>query len=301
MWSLAWRSILNLGALLLAAALTSGALAQEQTEGRSYPPIFELVNPSGVHLYILGTVHILPSDTPWLSDNLIDALEASDLIVLEADANEAYLPHVQSYILEHARYTDGRTLQSDLSKETYDAFAEMIEQQGLSIEALSGFRPWFLAFSAGTAFSVPDGIIPQMGVDLFLQNWVFARGDMSIAYFETTMDVIDILANLPREQELELFEGAAIGPDELMRDLRSVVDAWSEWDEQELHRLSFGRPSSVELRRTLLDARNFLWVDQINVFARSHDSLFVAVGAGHLVGENNLIELLEAQDWNLQE
>ncbi len=288
-------------ALALSLFMLSGAAAQHANSSGNFPPVFELTNEDGAQVFLLGTIHLLPKETPWLSGDIIDSLESSDLIVLEADLTAAYLPEVQAYTLEMGRYTDGQTLDSELPDELHSQFAEILEEQGLSAEMFSGFRPWLVAILSGTAYSAEHGVIPQLGVDQFLQNWVFARGDLTIAYFESPTKSIDVFANLPLDQQIMLFELAMVRPADLASDLDELVDAWSAWDEDEIVRLAFGSPDTAPLRNTLLDDRNIVWVEQINGFASDYQTIFVAVGAGHLVGDNSLIELLSQQGWTLQE
>ena len=49
----------------------------------------------------------------------------------------------------------------------------------------------------------------------------------------------------------------------------------------------------------LLTQRNKNWVKQLNVIMKS-ESVFVAVGAGHLVGKDGLINLLKKEGYILK-
>ena len=49
----------------------------------------------------------------------------------------------------------------------------------------------------------------------------------------------------------------------------------------------------------LLDNRNKNWVNQLNVILKK-ESVFIAVGAGHLVGNMGLINLLRKEGYTLR-
>jgi len=104
------RTLVGVIAVLL---LASNAIANEQEEGgHNFPPVFELVNQDGVHVFLLGTAHVLPRGTPWISQEIVQSLEASELIVLEVDINGAFSPDIQAYVQEVGMYSDDRTLES---------------------------------------------------------------------------------------------------------------------------------------------------------------------------------------------
>lgn len=183
----------------------------------------------------------------------------------------------------------------------YEPFARLLEEQGIPPSTFSKFRPWLTAFLSGTLYSTDHGVEAQLGVDQFLQNWIFARGDLTLSYLETMEEQIDMFANLPPAQEQKLFELAVEQSSDLATVIEEVVEAWTTWDETELYRLSFGQRDARTLRRILLDDRNLTWAGRIDGLATQHDSIFVAVGSGHLVGDNNLIEVLTQLGWELQD
>ncbi|HEY5392984.1 MAG TPA: TraB/GumN family protein, partial [Hanamia sp.] len=49
----------------------------------------------------------------------------------------------------------------------------------------------------------------------------------------------------------------------------------------------------------LLKDRNKNWVEQLNTIMK-RESVFVAVGAGHLVGENGLVSLLRKEGYTVE-
>ena len=55
----------------------------------------------------------------------------------------------------------------------------------------------------------------------------------------------------------------------------------------------------AELEEQLLYARNRNWIPVINDAAQTHDHVFVAFGAAHLIGDQGVLALLEADGWSV--
>ena len=66
-----------------------------------------------------------------------------------------------------------------------------------------------------------------------------------------------------------------------------------------LEKLFLKEPGFEESRGVLLDDRNRNWVAQMKKILREKN-IFIAVGAGHLVGENGLIALLRKAGYTLR-
>ena len=56
---------------------------------------------------------------------------------------------------------------------------------------------------------------------------------------------------------------------------------------------------STENQDVLLDNRNKNWIGQLNLIMKK-EPVFIAVGAGHLVGKNGLIALLKAAGYTVK-
>jgi len=63
--------------------------------------------------------------------------------------------------------------------------------------------------------------------------------------------------------------------------------------------MNTGGISSEKYDDLLLNKRNKNWVEQLNTIMKN-ESVFVAVGAGHLVGENGLVSLLKKEGYTVE-
>src|SRR5919204_5760448 len=107
-------------ALAVALLLASGAIAQ--TRGRSF---LWKVQSGGNVMYLAGSVHALTADAYPLNPAYQRAFDASGTLVEEIDLAEADPLSGGLGILAKGMYTDGRTFNSVVSKQT----AALVEEK----------------------------------------------------------------------------------------------------------------------------------------------------------------------------
>lgn len=56
---------------------------------------------------------------------------------------------------------------------------------------------------------------------------------------------------------------------------------------------------TAELEETLLNNRNRAWVPVIEAAVESHDQIFIAFGAAHLIGDQGVLSLLGDNGWTI--
>ena len=82
------------------------------------------------------------------------------------------------------------------------------------------------------------------------------------------------------------------------------MEAWKRGNQPALERLiadSFAGGSTYDrLYRVLFTDRNLAMADKIEAMMRTGKTYFVVVGAGHLVGDDGIVSLLDARGYSLQ-
>ncbi len=85
---------------------------------------------------------------------------------------------------------------------------------------------------------------------------------------------------------------------ELVRDVDQVASAWRAGDDESVGRLlreANKDPASKKIYAKLFDERNPVMADKIAAMASGSGHAFVVIGAGHLAGDRNVLELLRAK------
>lgn len=276
-------------ALFLAVAGAPGdALAQTAGGG----PALWVVKDADSTLYLFGSVHVLRPETVWASPRVDAAFDSAETVWFEIsnpDDQAALTPLIQQHGLSPAR-----PLSSLLSVEEIadmDAAARTI---GASAAQLDPLRPWLAALSLAVAPLAKAGYDPASGVELALKARAEAAGK-PIQAFETVDKQVAILANLPEAVQLVFLRETLEDFDEAVTLIDAMVTDWAEGDVEALDRLVVQdmKAASPELYKALLVDRNTDWADQIETMLQGSGTVFIAVGAAHLAGDDSVQAILE--------
>ncbi|HQG33228.1 MAG TPA: TraB/GumN family protein, partial [Deltaproteobacteria bacterium] len=78
-----------------------------------------------------------------------------------------------------------------------------------------------------------------------------------------------------------------------------ILKAWKTGDVKDMDAItSVSLDEYPEIRRALFDERNTGWVSSIEKQMKKDGDTFVIVGAGHLVGEEGILSLLQKKGYN---
>tara|TARA_R110002072_G_scaffold2231_1_gene18349 strand:- start:3031 stop:3918 length:888 start_codon:yes stop_codon:yes gene_type:complete len=248
-------------------------------------------------IYLFGTVHILRADVEWRTPEVMAAFEAADTVYFEAPVNDpaqaaGMMPLVQQYGLNAA----GEPLSSMLGDDGNAALARIAPEVGLSAAMLEPFRPWLASVTVTVQYISTQGYDPNSGVEAVL--WPMAsEAGKTLAYFETLEEQLGFFGDLPRDIEVEMLEQTLDQIEDAPGMLDGLVTAWANGDQATIDRLMNGefREGSPEVYQVIIVDRNERWVDDIQTLLDGSGTVFVAVGAGHLPGEQGVVNLLRAE------
>jgi uncharacterized protein YbaP (TraB family) len=239
-------------------------------------------------VYLFGTVHVLPKDAHWHYPALDRALAASDKLYVEEDDDSPL--NMQMLVLEY-----GMDLQHPLS-DRLDAtdqarLAAAAEAAGVAGGAatLNAMKPWLAALTIAVAPIVKAGYDPKSGADKQLEH-AFAAAGKPVGAFETAEAQIRFLADLSPSLQLDLLRNAlddyAKGPAQI----EALIRDWQAGNVAAIAAVVNGgmHEHYPELYTVLLADRNRDWARQIQGLLKQSGTVFVAVGAGHLAGPDNV-------------
>ena len=250
-------------------------------------------------LWLFGTFHLLPVETNWRRTKIDRSLAAADRLVLEAPIDgigpEALLDLMEKYGL----YGRNMTLWDVLNTEDADQVRSFAAKIGLPTIVLQSMRPWLAYVSLTQQYAQAQGLRPEEGVDLQLAREGRSAGK-EILYFES---VEDQLAMFDSQTEAEQIAILRVTLDQLntMPDaFTRLFDAWIDGDVDTLADLvSEGSEQAPSFWDALFTRRNEAWVEVIDHFLKDDKSYFIAVGAGHLVGDGSVVDLLRAKGYRV--
>lgn len=245
-------------------------------------------------LWLFGTVHILRADTPWGSAEVDAAFDSADEIWFEIanlDDQAAAVPLVQQHGL-----SPDRPLSSLLTAEDIAELELAAASIGSSAAQMEPLRPWLAAITLSVAPLSRAGYQPGSGAEMILLTRARAAGK-PIRGLETFESQLGMLAGLSDAVQVELLRSTLDDFEEAPTLFDALVTGWATGDVEAIDRLVVRdmEQEAPELYDAILVRRNTDWADQIQALLAGSGTAFIAVGGGHLVGDDSVQALLQAR------
>jgi uncharacterized protein YbaP (TraB family) len=258
---------------------------------------------SGGEAWVLGSLHFGSGDLYPLSESIQRAFAASDRLMVEVDLLSLDPEAVSASLALHGVLSEDDALRRHIPEELWQRLVRAARRLELPVRVIEQQRPWLAALTVTNRFLERNGLDARMGVDRhFMQR--ARRAGVPVLELETFESQMALLAGIPAQQQTLMLEdtlaqvdGGASMPMELLR-------AWREGDHVLLEELLFGGLGSTErgrdLMRRLLDGRNGHMAREVALEVSRGGTVFVVVGAAHLLGESGLPAALARRGLALQ-
>lgn len=284
-----------------ACALALGACASASEEAATPQPALFVVRDADSTMYLYGTVHVRQAGQAWGGANAQAALAEADEVWTEMEISPEADAEVQRMMMQYGIAPADRPLSSWLNEEERARLDALGARLGLPAVALERFRPWLAAVTLSLMPMMQAGFDPNLGVDRAID----AIGDetgKTMRAFETPEEQLRFLAGLSDEAQHEMLLDAIAeteaGPEQLM----ALSEAWERGDLHLIEQLVVidMQREYPELYERLFSQRNAAWTETLTQEMAGAGVDFVAVGAGHLVGEDGLVARMRARGFEVE-
>lgn len=235
--------------------------------------------------YLFGTIHITCDAT--LENDVKKALDETTQLVLEIDMDD---PEMQVKMMKGMYMKEGKTLENLVSEEDFQIIDSLfVNNMGMSIKMMQNVKPFFLMSMLYPKFLD----CPMQSFEAELMKDATEQNE-EIFGLETIEEQIQVFEDIPYEDQVKDLVRTA--KDNLAYDKANFAKLMSIYKDENisgmLDLMNDDNYSSVsDYQDILLDNRNKNWIPKIKEFAESQATFF-GVGAGHLAGENGVINLL---------
>jgi hypothetical protein len=254
-------------------------------------PALWLVKDKDTTIYLFGTIHMMKPQVAWFEGPVRTAYEKAGQIVLEVTDDEN---QIASTMLSKAVNPEGMLTSSLLSEESRAKLEAQAAQLKLSMAVLDRMKPWFVALTLSMAPYQKLGYDPKQGVDAILKRKA-AEDGKTLTGLETTAEQLGFLDSIPQDQQVLMLSRTLDELDKTSETLEAMVGAWARGDPQALGAvMNKSMDESPEIAKRLLFDRNAHWAQWIRQRLEQPGTVFLAVGAGHLAGDQSLQEKLGA-------
>jgi uncharacterized protein YbaP (TraB family) len=249
-------------------------------------------------LHLFGSFHLGRPDFYPLRDVVEQAFASSDQMVVEVDASSTEAKEQMAEFMARATLPPGETIEDVLSPGLYRRLEETLGELGLPVASFERLRPWMVAVSLTVLKMQVLGYNPQDGVETYL---LAKLGDRKLLELESIAEQFELLAELDGGLYLAYMLNSMDELDELSENL---VTAWYCGRDDELSELLLRDYSgSMVASRQIVDRiffeRNETMAERIEEIIAEPGDYFVAVGAGHLVGDRGIPALLAGRGFEV--
>ena len=247
-------------------------------------------------LWIMGTVHAAKGDGFALSEQAQQALTQSEVIWMEVAPEK--LQNAQAAFMAHAMRSQG-TLEENVDSETWQAFTQVAQQYGIPEQNLNPLNAWFAQIVLVATAVNHAGYVQEAGVESKIEQFADANS-LPIKSLETVERQINALVQAQSDVgEQEIIEQTLTEIDQVNEVLDGIIVSWQQGDLTALGKL-LNDSMPPQMAEELLYKRNREWIEKLATDNQS-DSAFIAVGAGHLVGDEGVLTLLEENGYSVSE
>ena len=290
--------------ILLFLAQTAGAanspsdsVNADESAGKKTFELLWTIKGEKNHVYLLGSVHLLPHGARRLPEVVNAAYLTSDLVVFESDLFLTGSVEFEADELAQARYTAGDTIYDEMPADLMEMVALKVKELDLPMAILQRYRPWFFAQTLATAQFSRDGFPLDNGVDARLYRR--ALEDVKLTSGLTPpQHHLATFAEMSHEQNESFLRSALADLSDTRAQISRILDIYRNADLVLLDTLAKEMElASPSLYQRLVVDRNEEWMSKFSEYRKQPNNILVVVGAMHLVGNQGLIKRFEREGW----
>lgn len=287
-------------AALLAAGSLAGANGAQAQETRSI--LYRVEGASGATVYMLGSIHLMSPDAYPLPQPVQTAYADAERVYFETSLDS--LMARQTEMAMRGMYQDGRTLRSEIPADLYaqiEAAAPSLAAMGVTMPVLDRMEPWMVALLFQSVEWAKAGLQPEHGVDMHFSSRAKTDGK-PVGGFESVDFQLGLFDGMSAEEQVAFLRESMADLPRVGEEMRRLVAAWRAGDAAAIDALmNESMAEAPALYARLLTDRNAAWVPQIEQMLRGSDDVLVVVGAGHLVGQHSVVEMLRQRGHTVEQ
>lgn len=314
--NLGWLLLVGVALVAPAALLGSGATAiadeapQAATTAVAVQPtdkpfLWAIRGEHGKHSFLYGTIHLPVPEVLAIPEVVQRAHATADRYYAELPMEPAVKLQVQAALVR----TDGKSLLETLPPDVAQRADAYLQKRHVQLTMLQNVS----TFAASSFLALADQLQAMQttpGLDDLLYKKAQDDGK-TVGGLETPDEQIAIFTAFPEPDQVHLFartleycEKADAAGEPVTR---KMIKAYVAGDPEELQRVMFEYldpkdPVEAAAFKKLITDRNEVMAERIEkqLKENSGQSLFFAVGAAHLVGDDGLVKKLEGKGYKIR-
>ena len=246
-------------------------------------------------IYLFGSFHYGTKGIYPLDKRIYDAYNVSNTLVVENNVIKKQKKSALNKLFEEGRFKKDESLNDYLSFAQKETFNRILGGYGMSLNDFKHLKPWLIYLQISDLELKNNGYNPEIGIDRhFLKKAKMDKKNIEEletmeeqASFLSEMTVNDLLKQIKADHQLNASISTV---------LNELISLWKAGKAEE-----FGEAFSDSIKNCpdylknldiLIKQRNVKWIEKIENMIDEGEKYFIVVGAAHMAGDDNLIQLL---------
>ena len=256
--------------------------------------------------YILGTYHFAPGSMMDKIPGMQQAIEGCDIVIGELEKENMMGSEVQAMAAQAMMAPADSTLDKLYSPQDYalieKVFDKYFSNMGVKLRQMNMLKPRAIStqMQAMQAIKYFPNLDPNSLIDIAVQTRANEAGRPSMA-LETVQEQLDLLFNAPLTEQAKGLLESCKNDEQFTVMSTKLVEAYMAQDLDKIDAILNETTSEEEESAldALLYARNRNWASKLQGIMPERACL-VCVGAGHLPGEQGLLQLLRDAGYTVE-
>lgn len=310
-------------ALLTVLSLASCAVSIERIEtaadgSDSYsdwefnPPCWHVTSKDGAEMYLFGTIHVGDERSESIMKKVGNILDVCDALAVEFDV-VAYAkdPSSSADYLYSMLYTDGSKIYDHVPADLYEKMKDRVEDAGFPATYFENYNITFWEQLLTEVYMGQASLSAEFAMDSMLIYRAYET-DKKLLEVESAEFQMNLLGDVDEATSLLLVEDMVnISPALYNVSLNSLYNMWLLGDDELFENALEQDMSSGELtgndaalmedyNNALIRERNLNMTERAIEYLNSGDTVFFAVGSGHMLGKNGIASLLNNKGYKVE-
>lgn len=263
-------------------------------------------------LWLLGSLHFADSSFYPLDAVIENAFASSEELAVEINTgDDSVSQELFDQTLQQGLLPAGTSLSQVLPRALWNSLDSLCSVWNFPVAGLLRLRPWLAATTLSSFAIQRIGVAPEHGIDAVLLERAVIEGK-GIVELETAVEQVNALSVSEDSDSAGIFYLKTTLQE--IADLDSIVSqmmyAWKVGDDHLFREVlnrdrSYGDSSDVDIQKLVDDkiytSRNKKMADAIASFLKEDRSIFVVVGAAHLIlDEDSVVDLLRRKGFKVE-
>ena len=277
--------------LLLVIFCGSTTYAQKQTSNSLLWEISGngLQQPS----YLFGTIHMICKEDFLLSETAKQKFNSSKQVYLELDMDD---PQLQMMMMQQLQLPSNESLKNKFDESDFKALDSfLMKELNMNLAVFDQFKPMMvMSLLAQRVLSCAE-------MESYEMNFVKMATEQKkeLLGLEKVEDQLAVFDAIPDSLEIRSIMNMVTDFDAQKKEFNRMSTIYKSQDLEALYQLIAESPEMMGSQELLLDHRNRNWIPVMDS-AMKKTSTFFAVGAGHLGGNQGVLELLRKQGYSVK-